>query len=307
MSFTVAEIRKNLFSVFSSLLERRDEFLTNPASDFTRKKKISFEQTMLFPMIAGADNVATELLDLFGEEDLPLPSAMIQRRNQIKKEAFKELFFQFNKTIPVTKTFRGYRLIACDGTRLNLPYNPSDHSTLVNNIEGRKGFNQAHMNALYDILNDLFIDVEIQGMNEMDENGAFCRFLDKHSKLCSKTIYIADRGYATFNNYAHALRNNQLFLLRMRETDALNLCPSQPHIMDGAYVDEDISIHVGRRCKKSNRKYGNYHFVHKRHRYDFIAPNVDDIDILNFRVLKFPLSSGKMEYIATNLPSNEFP
>lgn len=307
MSFTVAEIRKNLFSVFSSLLERRDEFLTNPASDFTRKKKISFEQTMLFPMIAGADNVATELLDLFGEEDLPLPSAMIQRRNQIKKEAFKELFFQFNRTIPVTKTFRGYRLIACDGTRLNLPYNPSDHSTLVNNIEGRKGFNQAHMNALYDILNDLFIDVEIQGMNEMDENGAFCRFLDKHSKLCSKTIYIADRGYATFNNYAHALRNNQLFLFRMKETDALNLCPSQPHIMDGAYVDEDISIHVGRRCKKSNRKYGNYHFVRKRHRYDFIAPNVDDIDILNFRVLKFPLSSGKMEYIATNLPSNEFP
>ena len=307
MSFTVAEIRKNLFSVFSSLLERRDEFLTNPVSDFTRKKKISFEQTMLFPMIAGADNVATELLDLFGEEDLPLPSAMIQRRNQIKKEAFKELFFQFNRTIPVTKTFRGYRLIACDGTRLNLPYNPSDHSTLANNIEGRKGFNQAHMNALYDILNDLFIDVEIQGMNEMDENGAFCRFLDKHSKLCSKTIYIADRGYATFNNYAHALRNNQLFLFRMKETDALNLCPSQPHIMDGAYVDEDISIHVGRRCKKSNRKYGNYHFVRKRHRYDFIAPNVDDIDILNFRVLKFPLSSGKMEYIATNLPSNEFP
>lgn len=307
MSFTVAEIRKNLFSVFSSLLERRDEFLTNPDSDFTRKKKISFEQTMLFPMIAGADNVATELLDLFGEEDLPLPSAMIQRRNQIKKEAFKELFFQFNRTIPVTKTFRGYRLIACDGTRLNLPYNPSDHSTLVNNIEGRKGFNQAHMNALYDILNDLFIDVEIQGMNEMDENGAFCRFLDKHSKLCSKSIYIADRGYATFNNYAHALRNNQLFLFRMKETDALNLCPSQPHIMDGAYVDEDISIHVGRRRKKSNRKYGNYHFVRKRHRYDFIAPNVDDIDILNFRVLKFPLSSGKMEYIATNLPSNEFP
>ena len=307
MSFTVAEIRKNLFSVFSSLLEQRDEFLTNPASDFTRKKKISFEQTMLFPMIAGADNVATELLDLFGEEDLPLPSAMIQRRNQIKKEAFKELFFQFNRTIPVTKTFRGYRLIACDGTRLNLPYNPSDHSTLVNNIEGRKGFNQAHMNALYDILNDLFIDVEIQGMNEMDENGALCRFLDKHSKLCSKTIYIADRGYATFNNYAHALRNNQLFLFRMKETDALNLCPSQPHIMDGAYVDEDISIHVGRRRKKSNLKYGNYHFVRKRHRYDFIAPNVDDIDILNFRVLKFPLSSGKMEYIATNLPSNEFP
>ena len=121
MPFTVTEIRQNLFSVFSSLLERRDEFLKNPSSDFTRKKKISFEQTMLFPMIAGADNVATELLDLFGEEELPLPSAMIQRRNQIKKEAFQELFYLFNKSIPKEKSFHGYKLIACDGTRLNLP------------------------------------------------------------------------------------------------------------------------------------------------------------------------------------------
>jgi hypothetical protein len=86
MPFTVVEVRQELFSVFDSLLTRRDEFLSNPSSDFTRKKKISFAQTMLFPMIAGADNVATELLDMFGEEDLPLPSAMIQRRNQVKKE-----------------------------------------------------------------------------------------------------------------------------------------------------------------------------------------------------------------------------
>ena len=64
MSFTVSEIRQNLFSVFESLLARRNEFLKNPSSDFTRKKKISFAQTMLFPMIAGADNVATELLDI---------------------------------------------------------------------------------------------------------------------------------------------------------------------------------------------------------------------------------------------------
>ena len=97
MSFTVAEIRKNLFSVFSSLLERRDEFLTNPASDFTRKKKISFEQTMLFPMVAGSDNTATELIDMFDEDKIPLPSAMIQRRNQIKPEAFNRMFLMFTQ------------------------------------------------------------------------------------------------------------------------------------------------------------------------------------------------------------------
>ena len=186
MSFTVTEIHKNLFSIFDSLLARRDEFLNNPSSDFTRKKKISFAQTMLFPMIAGADNVATELLDLFGEENLPLPSAMIQRRNQIKKEAFQELFYLFSKSIPVAKTFHEYQLIACDGTRLNLPYNPADLNTLVDNIEGRKPFNQAHLNALYDIMNDMFLDVEIQDMREMNERGSLCKFLDKHSSSDGK-------------------------------------------------------------------------------------------------------------------------
>ena len=307
MPFTVAEIRQELFSVFDSLLTRRDEFLSNPSSDFTRKKKISFAQTMLFPMIAGADNVATELLDMFGEEDLPLPSAMIQRRNQVKKEAFRELFYLFNACIPVTKTFHGYRLIACDGTRLNLPYNPSDKNTLVASIKGRKTFNQAHLNALYDIMNDMFLDVEIQGFEELDENGAFCRFLDKHSETDLNAIYIADRGYCSFNNYAHALHNNQLFLIRISKCNVENLCPDSPHLLDESYVDEEVTINIGRRRTKNNKKLKNYHFVRKEHRYDFIECYSDDVDELSFRVLKFPLSNGNYEYIATNLPVATFP
>jgi len=54
MPFTVVEVRQELFSVFDSLLTRRDEFLSNPSSDFTRKKKISFAKTMrLFLCIMG--------------------------------------------------------------------------------------------------------------------------------------------------------------------------------------------------------------------------------------------------------------
>ena len=307
MSFTVTEIHENLFSIFDSLLARRDEFLNNPSSDFTRKKKISFAQTMLFPMIAGADNVATELLDLFGEENLPLPSAMIQRRNQIKKEAFQELFYLFNKSIPVAKTFHEYQLIACDGTRLNLPYNPADLNTLVDNIEGRKPFNQAHLNALYDIMNDMFLDVEIQDMREMNERGSFCKFLDKHSSSDGKSIFIADRGYFSWNILAHAIHNNQLFVLRIRKTDSKTLCPDYPQLLDGSCVDESVTIHVGRCRKKRNYKYENYHFIRSEHRYDFIAYGDDDIDTLCFRILKFQLSNGTYEYIVTNLPRQEFP
>lgn len=307
MSFTVTEIRHNLSSVISSLLDKREKFLQNPSTDFTRKKKISFEQTMIFPMIAGSDNLATELLDLFGEKDLPLPSAMIQRRNQIKKEAFQELFYTFGKTIPAEKNFHGYQLIACDGTRLNLPCNASDSNTLVDNIKGRKSFNQLHMNALYDILNDLFLDVKIQGMPEMNEKEAFYDFIDNYPESSNKAIFTADRGYAAFNSFAHAIRNNRLFLIRMKSDNARNLCPDQPNLLDNPSVDENITITVGRRRKKSNCHLENFHFVRKAHRYDFIKYGSDVIDTLKFRILKFKLETGAYEYIATNLPSEQFP
>jgi hypothetical protein len=156
-------------------------------------------------------------------------------------------------------------------------------------------------------MNDLFLDVEIQGMQEMDENSAFCRFIDKYSNRDRKVIFIADRGYGSLNNYAHALHNNQFFLIRMRESSAKSLCPDSPYLLNSACVDENITIHVGRRRLKSNRKYENYHYVKPHNRYDFIACSTDSVDSLSFRVLKFPLSSGKSEYIATNLPIKTFP
>ena len=120
-----------LFSTIDSLFERKDEFLTNPQSDFTRTKKISFHQTILFPMLAGSDNAATELVNFFEEEKLPMPSAMVQRRSQVRSEAFKELFYSFSNAIPAPKKFQGYQIVACDGSRINLPYNPSDKDSFI--------------------------------------------------------------------------------------------------------------------------------------------------------------------------------
>jgi len=306
MTLTADQVRKHLLSMFDSLLKRRDEFLINPASDFTRKKKISFAQTMLFPMVAGADNTATELLDIFGENDLPLPSAMIQRRNQVKKEAFMELFYQFQKVIPILNRFHGYQLVACDGSRLNLPYNPADHVTHTKSMEGRKGINQVHMNALYDLLNDIFLDVEIQGMQEMDEQAALSGLLDKHYISAVKRIYLADRGYASFNIFAHAIHNNQKFVIRMKECNAKALCPDNPHLLDDPRVDETIIVHIGRNRKEASYQNENYHYVRSTHRYDFVEPGSEIIDRLQFRILKFPLGNGVYEYIATNLPREQF-
>lgn len=304
---SVQQIKQTLFSIIDSLLSRRDEFLSNPDTAFTRKKKISFTQTILFPMLAGSDNSATELLDFFDEDMLPLPSAMIQRRNQIKKEAFMELFSQFTERINTHKIFQGYQLVACDGSRINLPYNPSDTDTFIQCIDGRKGINQLHMNALYDPLNDIFLDIILQDIHQLDEKEAFASLLDKHILAPQKRIYLADRGYASYNIFAHAIHNQQKFLIRLPEHFAKGLCTTSKTWLDDSSVDREITIHIGRRNTKELRASENYHCIAKSRRYDFIAHGSNDTDCLKFRVLKFKITENTYEYIATNLPQYAFP
>lgn len=308
-SLSAVDLKNDLFLTIDSILDRREEYLNNPDSAFTRKKKISFAQTILFPMIAGAGNIATELLDFFGEDRLPLPSAMIQRRNQVKSEAFKTLFNEFTKKLPTPKTFHGYQLIACDGVRLNLPYNPSDEDTFIKEIKGRKGINQIHLNCMYDILNDLFLDASLQPVREMNERSAFCEFLS--SQLTrnpeQKKIFIADRGYVSYNVLANLFHNGQLCVIRASERFVKALCKNGMDLDDELSFDKAITIHIGRSQAKKFFQYENYHYMAPALRYDFLKRGSKEIDRLQLRVLKFPISEDSYEYIITTLPSYAFP
>ena len=303
---TPGSIKQLLFSKMDTLLQRRDEFLVNSDKNFTRVKKISFEQTLLFPMVAGSDNIDEELMDLFPESVLPSPSAMIQRRNQVKPSAYLELFSQFKDALSVSKKYRGYNLAAFDGSRLNLPYNPSDKETYIQCIPGRKGINQYHLNALYDPLNHLFLDVELQPVTSMNEKGAFCSVLDRNRDSLQKTIFIADRGFASYNIFAHAINNRQLFLIRVPESFALTICTNKNRWLESEKSDEEISIHVGRTRKKTAVSLENYHYISKNGHYDFISSDSDKIDAFQVRVLKFPISESSYEYLVTNLPRYAF-
>jgi len=299
-------VKQTLFASIDSLLSRRDEFLVNPQSSFTRVKKISFTQTILFPMVAGADNSSTELLDFFGEENLPTPSSMVQRRNQIKPEAFSELFYNFSKNIPIRNTFCGYQILAGDGSRLNLPFDPSNPLTFIQCIEGRKGINQLHMNSLYDPLNNIFTDIELQGIHDMNEKEAYTAFLDKYAHTGQKRIYIADRGYASYNIFAHCIHNEQLFLIRVPESFAKDICTTCPPCFDDPCVDVEVTVHIGRRDTKGHNKLENYHCIKSSGHYDFVEARTDGIDRLKIRIMKFPIGENSYEYVVTNLPSYSF-
>ncbi len=78
-NITTEQIKPLLLSEIDSLLDQRDAFLVNPKSDFTRTKKLSFEQPILFPMIAASGDIANELLDYIGEENLKRENEDIEK------------------------------------------------------------------------------------------------------------------------------------------------------------------------------------------------------------------------------------
>lgn len=306
-TFTPEKINSALLDSVHHIASHRDEYLKNPQKDFSRNRKISFEQTMLFPIVATNGTLSTEMLDFFPEENLPSVSAFIQQLSKFKEHAFEALFKNFTAKIPRNKKFQNLHLIACDGSHLNAPYNPKNEFSYTKPIDSRKGFNQYILNTFYDVLNNTFLDAVIQGYHTMNETDAFCTMLKRYSEALFSALFLLDRGYCTYNLIAHVLHSNQYLLVRAQDKFIRNLSKDYEAWEQQDSFDIDVTVHVGRRVCKSFKALENYHNVPPRRRYDFAEVNSDQVDCLKFRVLKFKLSESNYEYIITNLPRNTFP
>lgn len=298
-------LKNHLFDSIAQLLDQRDIYLNNPEKDFTRTQKISFQDTMLFPIVTSAESSSVEMLDFFPEKTLPSLPAMIYRRNQVKVCAFQDLFKNFTSKLSMNNTFHGMRLIACDGTRLGTPFNRNDTDSFVECIQDRKGFNQYHLNTFYDVLNDVFVDAIIQKYFSMDEQLAFCEMLDRFPKD-HPSIFTIDRGYSSYNVLGHAQRSGHYFVMRLTSSMGKNLFRDQKEEFNKSTFDIEDDIHIGRSRTKKTKLLRNYHFMSSTKHYDFVPKGSKEIDCYHLRLVKFELSSGTIEYLLTNLPKTQF-
>ena len=126
----VTAVKKALIDCIEKLDSNKDLFLENPGKDFTRNRKISFEKFINICLQMEGGSLQNELMKYFDfSEDTPTKSAFCQQRAKVSPEALKFLFCIFTETlmgIDAPKTFNGYRLLACDGSDINIPYNKED-------------------------------------------------------------------------------------------------------------------------------------------------------------------------------------
>ena len=267
---------------------------------FSRKSTLTAETVIRLLISAEGGSLAKILHDAGIQATA---SALSQRRAQIPPEVFRAVFTNFNSTCADNEFFCGYRLLAVDGTAVNLPRNPKAPS-FVQNDGIPKGVNQLHVTPLYNILSRTFDDLVIQPEPKKDEIGALVDMLERNT-FTQKTLIIADRGFESYNLIAHCLeKENADFLIRvrqnysaMREVAKLPMmeldCTIRPTITTTQTKEDKKNGYVFLQVPKKSKAGSKT----RRGRWDFPSPYP-----MRFRICRFMLDNGEFETVATSLP-----
>lgn len=281
-------------------------FSENPEVDFTRDRKLNFETTIKNVICMETGSLKDELLKLNDYSvDTPTASAFIQARSKIRVEAFKILFDRFNEKTHKDKLFKGYRLLATDGSELPIDNTIYDEETTeLRHGTTAKAYSAYHLNASYDLLECTYDDLIIQGEAKKNENDAFCQLVDRYKG--KKAIFIADRNYESYNGFEHVVQSGNKYLIRVRDITS-KLCMTQSL---GPFPDGEFDIDVFRMLtlKQTNMIKACpqlYKFVPSNMRFDFMSKENPWYEF-HCRVVRFKITDDTYECIITNLDRDEF-
>lgn len=295
--------------VKSLLLEAVEE-VASQVSDYTfsgsrhlkRKRKWDPSTLIRFVLSFGSNSLGHEIGEFFGyRENFPSVSSFVQQRQKLHYSAFQVLFERFNSlTADKPALFKDYRILAVDGSDLSLPFNPNEE-----NVIGENHVSTLHLNALFDVINKQFLDVIIQrGLHE-DECGAACELIDRFPEQ-HPVILLADRGYENYNLFAHVEEKLFDYVIRLRDSDMSS-------IVSGIRLPDTAEYDVTKRIVITRHSTGPaaimpwiYKYFSKKSRFDYIANSKCPDYEMQIRFVRFQLSEGNYEVLATSLTEDSF-
>lgn len=309
MLFFSQKVKSTLWNIVDFMASNVAPFVKNPDKDFSRNRKLGFAQFIRFCLCMECGCLNHELLKyfFFNPDDTPTASAFIQQRAKLLPEAFRFLLRQFNLRFP-TKNFMGkYFLIAADGCEFNIARNPDDPSTFhPASGKSKKGFNSLHTVSLFDLISKRYLDLIVQPGRQKNEFSALCQLIDRYP-YGSSPIFVADRGFSSYNVYAHALEKGFYFVIRAKDINTRRLL-SLSSLPDR--LDQWADIILTRSQSKKKRLHpelaSRYRYVCGAVPFDFLTDSIPEYH-MRLRVVRFQIKEGVYENIITNLPEDEFP
>lgn len=119
-------------------------------------------------------------------------------------------------------------------------------------------------------------------------------------------IFVADRGFACWNVYAHAIEKGSFFVIRTKDINGKRLLGvgNLPGQMD-QWVDVILTRPNAKKKRLHPEWESRYRYLCKAVPFDFITGNHPEYH-MRLRMVRFPIGEGIYENIIINLPSEEF-
>lgn len=177
------------------------------------------------------------------------------------------------------RLWKGKRLLAVDGSIINLPHSKSVVEQFgVESYIKKKGAPKslARASLLYDVLNQITVDAQLESYQTSEKT-----LLTKHlDKINSTDLILGDRGYSGIATLHMLSHTGASFCIRMK---AGNLSRKEVTAFIKSEKDEDIIF-------LSSQK------------YDYRKMGMDEeTKPLQVRLVKVELDNGEIEVLATNL------
>ncbi len=308
MKHTPKTIKKALKRCIKELSSQPKLYCKNPEKDFTRERKLSFEQVLKAVLSMTGKSLRSELMEYFNlKTSMPTVSAFVQQRNKVNPYAFEILFHTFTNAIDEQTLFKGYRLLAVDGSDLHTPTNKDEEDSFHKKADGQKPYNLYHLNALYDLQRRIYVDAIVQGRKCENEHRAFADMVDR-DPIFTPTIYIADRGYESYNGMAHIIEKGQKFVIRAKDIASKGIASGLTLPND----EFDLSFTLGLTRKQTNEtKASDLKYLSHSTPFDYLPlTSKKSIPVppyyLSFRIVRFKLTEDTYEVLLTNLTEDEF-
>lgn len=311
--FSPAQIKRLLLDDVRNLASHPELTSKNPGRDFTRPKKLPLKDILLFPIFMKQDCTGSELLTYFGNDadSAPTLSAYIQQREKLRPDTFRQLLHSFNAHFEPTLYNGELVLTAVDGTGMSMFYNPRCPLTFIKpNKASPDGHNELHLTAALRVADGMYSDAVIQPAPHLDERAAFCEMIDRDSLSKGTPLYLADRGFPSYNVFAHCFKKGAFFLIRAKDLYVERLLKHDMPASENAEFDVEVDRIIVRH--QSKKLYSRpdipqaYRFVDKNTPFDFIEYKSRDEFPMHLRVVRVQVDDNSYEFLITNLPAEKY-
>jgi len=257
--------------------------------DFTRNRKQSFPLLLIFMLNMLRSSLSLEIENFFSflkasPSKKFSKSAFVQARKKIKPQVFKHLnqsligeFYTDNDQ--GVKTWKGFRLLAVDGSRITLPltrelkriYGQTKNQTNTSIV-------QARCSVLYDLVNNYILDGGLSPISIGERAMAL-----SHFHYCKKgDLILYDRGYPSYDFIHQHIERDLDFVMRVRTDFSKQI----ERFVSSNKVCELMAIYPSKTTKLSANPY-------------------DKKSALPVRLVKVVLCSGQTEILITSLKDHK--